>query len=1380
MPALYQPLYSHFKTTSSIIYYAKTLILVLLLGFSYTNSNATIRYVKVTAAGLGTGSSWANASDDLQSMINASSSGDEVWVAAGVYLPTVDPSGNSNPSDARDKTFRLKSGVDMYGGFAGTETAISQRNLAVNITILSGDIGVANTATDNCYHVVMSVISLSATGYIFDGFRITKGYATGNSTTAVGSFNMDQGYGGAMFISGGLTTTLRNVHITGNVSSNYGGGIYSENTRLNLLIDSIYSNNGPWGAGIHINGSDSLVIDSSAIYLNTSNGGGGGMYVGVNTGTISNSSIFRNTSTGYGGGIEMSAGTMTLINNAIYTNKCGYYGGGAFLDGGNFTHYTLINNAIFQDTADKGGGIYVNDGSATVTGNTFFNNVTYSGGGGIVFLSDSANFKNNIFWKNKKLGSLNSWSEDDFSVAYFHTSTFNNNFLQHPATSYLVQNGRGNNAIGAGASGNIFAYDPAFVNESDPLGADGIARTSDDGVALSSCSIAVNAGITPSPAVPTDILGNSRVSTYDMGAYEFQGTPLNPTAVGPITGSSLLCTNTTIQLSNTVSGGVWSSSDTAIARVSSTGVVTGATAGTVNIIYTHGNTGCVNTSTFKAITVINPPTVTPITGADSVCAGSTLWLNTTTNGGYGYYYSGNTALATVTTSLYSGYVTALSPGNLVITYTLVHGCSVSVTKNIKVNPRPVVSAITGGNVVCTGSTLQLTDTTSGGVWNASNNRVTVSSTGLVTGIATGSSTVTYTVTNSLGCSTTVSQIITVNASPSVSAISGIDSLCANQATLYTDTTTSGTWGSLNTNIATVGTGGVVTGVSNGTASITYTITGSNGCTAIASKDIYIEAITPINAITGASMVCLNTTAQYNNTTTGGVWSTKSNGAVAGISSTGLLTAYNTGQDTVLYTVRNPSGCDNEVQFVINVNAPVITSITGADSICNGTTTQLSHSISGGSWTNFSTSFGSISTSGLYSPVATGIDTVYYQYLSNGCPAETKKSLVVKAPLHIALTGVDTLCSAATTLFSHSIPGGTWSNFNTSFGTVNSTGSYTSATAGIDTIYYQYTSIGCPAHAKKPLVVKEPRLSPVTGADSICFGTGTQLADTISGGRWSNLNITIGSVSSTGLYTSAGKGVDTVYYQYTSNGCPATASKAVVVQMQDSAAITGGSTVCKGELLQLMPSIAGGAWTGNNNAIAIVNSAGQVSGVSAGTAIFTYKLTNTLGCTGVTTHTVTVNEAITTTSQNSTTLKATGSQSGAIYQWINCSDNQPIPGATNSTYIANANGQYAVIVTYLGCADTSACLTVTGVGIETIKDFSQILIIPNPATEFVKIQTGGRLATSIKLYDVVGRFIKEIIPQASESVINISDLPKDIYQLHINFSGEIVVRKLVVR
>jgi len=65
-------------------------------------------------------------------------------------------SGTYKPTSGTNRTisFQLKNNVALYGGFAGTETLRSQRNSAVNLTVLSGDIGALTVATDNSYHVV--------------------------------------------------------------------------------------------------------------------------------------------------------------------------------------------------------------------------------------------------------------------------------------------------------------------------------------------------------------------------------------------------------------------------------------------------------------------------------------------------------------------------------------------------------------------------------------------------------------------------------------------------------------------------------------------------------------------------------------------------------------------------------------------------------------------------------------------------------------------------------------------------------------------------------------------------------------------------------------------------------------------------------------------------------------------------------------------------------------------------------------------------------------------------------------------------------------------------------------------------------------------------
>lgn len=74
-------------------------------------------FVNHAAVGLNNGTSWANAYTILQSALDGSISGDQIWVAQGTYTPSKDPFGNPTPSDARDLTFYLKNGVAIYGGF---------------------------------------------------------------------------------------------------------------------------------------------------------------------------------------------------------------------------------------------------------------------------------------------------------------------------------------------------------------------------------------------------------------------------------------------------------------------------------------------------------------------------------------------------------------------------------------------------------------------------------------------------------------------------------------------------------------------------------------------------------------------------------------------------------------------------------------------------------------------------------------------------------------------------------------------------------------------------------------------------------------------------------------------------------------------------------------------------------------------------------------------------------------------------------------------------------------------------------------------------------------------------------------------------------------
>lgn len=113
------------------------------------------------------------------------------------------------------------------------------------------------------------------------------------------------------------------------------------------------------------------------------------------------------------------------------------------------------------------------------------------------------------------------------------------------------------------------------------------------------------------------------------------------------------------------------------------------------------------------------------------------------------------------------------------------------------------------------------------------------------------------------------------------------------------------------------------------------------------------------------------------------------------------------------------------------------------------------------------------------------------------------------------------------------------------------------------------------------------------------------------------------------------------------------------------------------------------------------------------------LLNVFGCDSIISLNLTINNVNTTITQSGNTLSS--SATSASYQWINCSTNLAIPGATSQSYIASANGNYAVVVTQNGCTDTSLCKTVVGIGISDISSNELIKAYPNPANNILHVE-----------------------------------------------------------
>lgn len=166
-----------------------TFMSLLLMAFFSSQSFAKIIYVKPDATGNGT--SWSNAFTDLQQALAAASFGCEIWVAEGTYLPI---NCEYCGADEREASFKIPSGVKVYGGFTGTENNLNQRRWFSHPTILSGKIG-SEGNSDNSYTVVY--FKNADAGTLLDGFVVTGGNA--NAWEPVGSRNHS---GGGVFNDG--------------------------------------------------------------------------------------------------------------------------------------------------------------------------------------------------------------------------------------------------------------------------------------------------------------------------------------------------------------------------------------------------------------------------------------------------------------------------------------------------------------------------------------------------------------------------------------------------------------------------------------------------------------------------------------------------------------------------------------------------------------------------------------------------------------------------------------------------------------------------------------------------------------------------------------------------------------------------------------------------------------------------------------------------------------------------------------------------------------------------------------------------------------------------------------------------------------------------
>lgn len=297
-----------------------TALLFLLCATTLGSYSATL-YVNQNAPAGGNGQTWATAYNNLDIALQNAQVNDDVWVAAGTYVP-----GNGV---SRTSSFVIPGGVSVYGGFIGTETSLSERAYTINVCILSGERG-GPQPEDNVATVVR--LNSSSLSCRIDGFVIEGGY----SNLVAGD-------------AAGVNIGVSSGFVVANC-------LFKNNTKVNTgLVNASSTGNG--GAALSARpGSGNFTVHHCIFQNNSMQGNDGGAInfyltaTSAATITISSTGFFQNTGSRYAGAVYLNkAGTnsasdvVNLRNNVFYENQASFLGSAMLT-----TLLTNVSNCSFH------------------------------------------------------------------------------------------------------------------------------------------------------------------------------------------------------------------------------------------------------------------------------------------------------------------------------------------------------------------------------------------------------------------------------------------------------------------------------------------------------------------------------------------------------------------------------------------------------------------------------------------------------------------------------------------------------------------------------------------------------------------------------------------------------------------------------------------------------------------------------------------------------------------------------------------------------------------------------------------------------------------------------------------------------------------------